>query len=57
MLCKPCSYSCLTCNANSTCETCNDLNNRVYNSTSSKCDCLIGYYDVGNNIDSMCYPC
>lgn len=57
MLCLPCSYTCLTCNTNSTCETCNDLNNRVYNSTSSKCDCLIGYYDVGNNIDSMCYPC
>lgn len=56
-VCGPCSYVCLTCVASLSCQTCDPLKNRVYNLTSTTCECPLGYYDIGNGVDSMCYQC
>lgn len=57
ILCVPCDYRCQTCSSGVGCATCDSLKNRVYNSTSFFCDCVRGYYDIGNGIDSLCYAC
>lgn len=44
--CSACQSTCLTCNGAliTNCLSCNTAVNRVYNSSTNKCDCNVGYY-------------
>ena len=47
-LCSPCHATCLTCTAVAitSCLSCNSAARRVFNPTTGKCDCSIGYYQT-----------
>jgi proprotein convertase subtilisin/kexin type 5 len=57
ILCLPCHYTCLSCSSSSSCSSCNAIYNRVYNSSTTLCSCIRGYYDIGNSIDANCLAC
>jgi hypothetical protein len=52
-LCKPCDYSCLTCNLSTSCLTC--PTNRQFDTNNQYCICTSQYYQ--NNQSLNCLPC
>ena len=58
-VCTVCSYTCLTCMGNGvSCLTCNNSNNRNFNSTGSSCPCNNGCIDLGKAMCLICdYTC
>ncbi len=57
-MCATCNYTCATCSGPSTCLTCNAVKFRQINMVTGLCDCLIGYYDKGNQLCLACnYKC
>ena len=55
-ICEHCLYSCETCNAFTTCLTCDGTNDkRVYNASTLQCDCMPLWYD--NFVDRVCLRC
>lgn len=57
--CVKCDTSCTTCAGDGTsCTSCNSLLNRQLNNSTSKCDCLTGYFEGGFQGCSSCdYSC
>lgn len=54
--CIKCPYNCKTCNSPTNCLTCEDqsISFRKNISSSSKCECLDGYFDNGSAICVRC---
>jgi hypothetical protein len=51
-VCASCHATCLTCTGglNTNCLSCNSASNRIFNSTTGKCDCNVGFYATSNNV-------
>lgn len=55
--CLKCSYKCRTCAVASSCSSCDSLSNRRFSTATGLCECLRGFYDAGDGVDSRCYSC
>ena len=51
-VCASCHATCLTCTGglNTNCLSCNSASNRIFNSTTGKCDCNVGFYATSTNV-------
>ena len=59
--CIACDYTCQSCRNGTACFSCDASIMRTFNSTTLRCSCMLGYYDVGveacSTCDTSCYSC
>ena len=58
LVCLACHPTCITCTTSSTtCQSCDlTIQHRTFNSTSSICECISGYYETSLNNPTNCLP-